>query len=69
MNFFFLKKYDIFYVHIYKKNIYTNDFKFINVLDVSEFLENLVFNLRKNKYYDRNPEAVCVVRKWPWDKH
>lgn len=30
-----------------KKNIYTNDFKFINVLDVSEFLENLVFNLRK----------------------
>lgn len=46
MNFSF-KKYDIFYVHIYKKNIYKNDFKFINVLDVSEFLENLVFNLRK----------------------
>lgn len=44
---FFFFKYDIFYVHIYKKNIYKNDFKFINVLDVSEFLENLVFNLRK----------------------
>lgn len=55
----------IFFMCIYiKKNIYTNDFKFINVLDVSEFLENLVFNLRKNKNYDRNPEAVCVVRKW-----
>lgn len=35
-----------------KKNIYINDFKFINVLDVLEFLENFVFNLWKNKNYD-----------------
>lgn len=54
----------IIFMCIYIKKNYTNDFKFINVLDVSEFLENLVFNLRKNKNYDRNPEAVCVVRKW-----